>query len=122
MAGYDGIVRCDWANGHQMLTDYHDREWGTPVHSDRKLFEYLLLDAFQAGLSWSTIINKRENFRKAFDNFDYKKIARYDKRKINSLLKNAGIIRNRLKIHAAVTNAKALIEVQKEFGSFNRYI
>ena len=114
--------RCSWPLGSKIMIAYHDKEWGTPVHNDRKLFEYLLLDAFQAGLSWSTIINKRKNFRKAFDNFDYKKIARYNKRNINSLLKDAGIIRNRLKIHAAVTNAKAIIGVQKEFGSFNRYI
>ncbi len=104
------------------MIKYHDNEWGTPVHNDRKLFEFLVLDAFQAGLSWSTIINKRENFRKAFDNFDYKKIAKYNKTKVNSLLKDTGIIRNRLKIHATIDNAIAFIKVKKEFGSFDKYI
>lgn len=114
--------RCSWLLGSKIMVAYHDKEWGTPVHSDRKLFEYLVLDTFQAGLSWSTIINKRENFRNAFDNFDYKKIAGYDKRKINSLLKDAGIIRNRLKIHATLMNAKSFIKIQKEFCSFSKYI
>ena len=104
------------------MIKYHDKEWGTPVHNDKKLFEFLLLEGMQAGLSWSTILNKRENFRKAFDNFDFNKIARYDKRKINSLLKDAGIIRNKLKIESAVTNAKAFLAVRKEFGTFDKYI
>ena len=104
------------------MVEYHDNEWGNPVHNDRKHFEFLLLDGFQAGLSWSTILRKRKNFKKAFDNFDYKKIAKYDKRKINSLLKDEGIIRNKLKVHSAVTNAQKLMEVQKEFGSFDNYI
>jgi DNA-3-methyladenine glycosylase I len=101
---------------------YHDKEWGVPLHNDRKLFEFLVLEGFQAGLSWLTILRKRENFREAFDNFDFNKVARYDKRKINSLLKNSGIIRNRLKITGAVTNAKAFLEVRKEFSTFDKYI
>jgi len=101
---------------------YHDNEWGVPIHGDRKLFEFLVLEGFQAGLSWLTILRKRENFRKAFDNFDFNKVAAYDKRKINSLLSDAGIIRNKLKIAAAITNAKAFLEVRKEFGTFDKYI
>ena len=101
---------------------YHDEEWGVPVHDDRKLFEYLVLDAFQAGLSWSTILNKRENFRKAFDNFDATRIASYKKRKIAQLLADAGIVRNRLKVHATVSNAAAFLQVQKEFGTFDAYV
>ncbi len=101
---------------------YHDEEWGVPVHDDRKLFEFLVLDGFQAGLSWSTILNKRENFRKAFDNFDATRIARYKKRKIAQLLADAGIVRNRLKVHATVSNAAAFLHVQKEFGTFDAYV
>jgi DNA-3-methyladenine glycosylase I len=101
---------------------YHDNEWGTPLHDDNKHFEFIILDGFQAGLSWSTIINKRENFRKAFDNFDPKKIAKYDEKKIQKLLNDPGIVRNRLKVYSAVTNAKAFLAVQKEFGTFNKYI
>lgn len=101
---------------------YHDEEWGVPVHEDRKLFEFLLLDSFQAGLSWQTILNKRENFRKAFDNFEAKKIAKYGKAKKKSLMQDAGIIRNRLKIESAITNAKGFLEIQKEFGSFDIYL
>jgi DNA-3-methyladenine glycosylase I len=101
---------------------YHDREWGVPVRDDRKLFEFLILEGAQAGLSWSTILNKRENYRRAFDNFDARKIAKYDARKVRSLLADAGIVRNRLKIEAAIQNAKAFLEVQKEFGSFDAYI
>jgi DNA-3-methyladenine glycosylase I len=101
---------------------YHDTEWGVPVHDDRKWFEFIVLDMFQAGLSWSTILNKRENFRKAFDNFEPEKIARYNQRKVAKLLNDAGIIRNRLKIAATITNAKAFLAVQKEFGSFDNYI
>jgi DNA-3-methyladenine glycosylase I len=104
------------------MIEYHDREWGVPLHNDNKLFEYMILDAFQAGLSWNTIINKRDNFRKAFDNFDPVKISKYGDRKIQSLLNDAGIIRNRLKVNAAVTNAKAFLKVQKEFGTFDNYI
>ena len=105
-----------------LLLDYHDKEWGVPIHDDRKIFEFLILEGFQAGLSWITILRKRENFRKAFDNFDFFKVARYDKRKINSLMKDAGIIRNRLKIGGAVSNAKAFIETRREFGTFDSYI
>jgi len=104
------------------MIKYHDKEWGVPLHNDRKLFEFLLLEGFQAGLSWRTILHKRDNFRKAFDNFDFNKIAKYDKRKINSLLKDAGIIRNKLKINSAISNAKAFIAVRKEFGTFDKYI
>ncbi len=104
------------------MIEYHDKEWGNPVHSDRKHYEFLLLDGFQAGLSWQTILRKRKNFKKAFDNFDYKKIAKYDERKINSLLKDEGIIRNKLKVNGAVINAKLFMDIQKEFGSFDKYI
>ncbi len=113
--------RCVWAK-KPLDIEYHDTEWGVPVHDERKLFEFLLLDAFQAGLSWSTILAKRENFRKAFDNFDYRKVAQYDQKKSDDLLQDAGIIRNKLKIHAAIGNAKAFIKVQEEFGSFDKYI
>ena len=101
---------------------YHDKEWGVPLHDDKKLFEFMILDAFQAGLSWSTIINKRENFRKAFDNFDYEKISRYKEAKIKKLLNDTGIIRNRLKIYSTVDSAKAFMKVIDEFGSFDKYI
>jgi DNA-3-methyladenine glycosylase I len=114
--------RCSWPSDDPLMIKYHDKEWGTPVHNDRKLFEFLLLEGMQAGLSWNTILNKRENFRKAFDNFDFNNVAKYDKRKINSLLKDAGIIRNKLKIESAVTNAKAFLKVRKEFGTFDKYI
>ena len=113
--------RCDWAK-KPLDIEYHDREWGIPVHDDRKLFEYLLLDGFQAGLSWSTILSKRENFRKAFDAFDYRKIAGYNSKKIETLLQDQGIIRNKLKIKAAISNAQAFLKVQEEFDSFDRYI
>lgn len=113
---------CDWPGDNELMIEYHDTEWGTPVHDDGKLFEFLMLDVAQAGLSWQTVLNKRENYRKAFDHFDPAKIVRYNKRKITSLLKNPGIIRNRMKIEAAVTNARAVLEVQKEFGSFDAYI
>jgi DNA-3-methyladenine glycosylase I len=104
------------------MIHYHDTEWGVPVHDDRKLFEFLVLDAMQAGLSWRTILLKRENFRKAFDNFDAEKVARYTAKRVAKLLQNPGIIRNRLKVHSAVTNARALLRVQEEFDSFDRYI
>ncbi len=114
--------RCSWPTNEPLLIKYHDKEWGVPVHNDKKLFEFLLLEGFQAGLSWLTILRKRKNFRKAFDNFDFNKIAKYDKRKINSLLKDEGIIRNKLKIESAIANAKAFLQVRKEFGTFDKYI
>ncbi len=114
--------RCPWATSDPLYILYHDYEWGKPVHDDRKLFEMLILEGAQAGLSWITILKKRENYRKAFDNFDAKKIARYDENKIKQLLKNKGIIRNRLKVEAAIQNARAFLAVQKEFGSFDKYI
>jgi len=113
---------CSWPKGDPLLTKYHDTEWGVPLHNDKKLFEFLILEGFQAGLSWLTVLKKRENFRKAFDTFDFKKVATYDQLKINSLLKDSGIIRNKLKIESAITNAKAFIDVRKEFGTFNKYI
>jgi DNA-3-methyladenine glycosylase I len=115
-------TRCPWPADDKLMIEYHDKEWGVPLHNDRKLFEFLVLEGFQAGLSWRTILHKRENFRKAFDNFDYNKVAKYDKRKVNSLLKDAGIIRNKLKIEGAITNAKAFLLVRKEFGTFDKYI
>lgn len=116
------VKRCGWCLGDPLYVKYHDKEWGVPVHSDKKLFEFLILEGFQAGLSWLTILKKRENFRKAFDNFDFNKIAKYGKRKINSLLNDKGIIRNKLKINASVNNANAFLDVRKEFGTFNKYI
>ena len=113
---------CSWPTNDPLMIKYHDKEWGVPVHNDKKLFEFLLLEGMQAGLSWRTVLYKRENFRKAFDNFDFNKVAKYNKRKINSLLKDEGIIRNKLKVESAVTNAKAFLNVRKEFGTFNRYI
>jgi len=113
---------CPWPTGDKLLIKYHNKEWGVPIHNDKKLFEFLILEGFQAGLSWLIIMRKRENFRKAFDNFDFNKVAGYNKRKINSLLKDIGIIRNKLKIEGAVANAKAFIEVRKEFGTFDKYI
>ena len=113
---------CAWAQSHELNRHYHDTEWGTPVHDDRLLFEFLILEGAQAGLSWLTILKKRENYRRAFDGFDAEKIARYGDKKIASLLADEGIVRNRLKIASAVTNAKAFLAVQKEFGSFDRYI
>ena len=115
-------VRCGWAGNDALYAEYHDKEWGRPVHHDGVLFEFLMLEGAQAGLSWITVLRKRENYRRAFDNFDPKKIAKYDAKKLASLMQNEGIIRNRLKIASAVINAKAFMEVQKEFGSFNRYI
>ncbi len=115
-------TRCQWAGKDPLYISYHDKEWGVPVYDDAKLFEFLILETFQAGLSWLTILKKRENFRLAFDNFDYKKIAAYDTKKKEELRQNAGIIRNKLKINATVTNAIAFMEIQKEFGSFSSYI
>lgn len=113
--------RCSWCGEDPLYVAYHDTEWGIPVYDDATLFEFLLLETFQAGLSWITILKKREHFRKAFDNFDYKKIATYDTKKIAALLENKGIIRNKLKVHSAITNAQAFMKVQKEFGSFSTY-
>jgi len=114
--------RCGWCLGDPLYEAYHDNEWGVPVYDDDTLFEFLILETFQAGLSWITILRKRENFRKAFDNFDYKKIADYGETEIERLLEDAGIIRNKLKIKATVTNAQAFLKVQEEFGSFSKYI
>lgn len=114
--------RCGWCEGDDLYEAYHDNEWGVPVYDDATLFEFLILETFQAGLSWITILRKRENFRKAFDNFDYKKIANYKQSKIEDLLQDAGIIRNKLKVNATVTNAQAFIKTQEEFGSFSKYI
>lgn len=113
---------CSWPTTDPLLIKYHDTEWGVPLHNDRKLFEFLILEGFQAGLSWLTILRKREDFRRAFDNFDFNKVATFGKRKVDSLLKDNGIIRNRLKIESAVTNAIAFLEVRKEFGTFDTYI
>jgi DNA-3-methyladenine glycosylase I len=115
-------IRCEWGTEDSLYLDYHDKEWGVPVHDDRRLFEFLVLDTMQAGLSWFIILKKRENFRKAFDNFDPSKIAKYDEKKIKKLLSDKGIIRNRRKIEAAIQNAKAFLAVQEEFGSFDAYI
>lgn len=117
-----GVQKCGWCLGDPLYEAYHDQEWGVPVKDDATLFEFLILETFQAGLSWITILRKRENFRAAFDNFDYQKIALYDQGKIAELLQDAGIIRNRLKILATVTNANAFMKVQDEFGSFSDYI
>jgi DNA-3-methyladenine glycosylase I len=114
-------VRCAWAN-NELSIRYHDEEWGVPVHDDRVLFEFLILEGAQAGLSWNTILNKRENYRKAFDGFEAKLVSRYDQRKVEKLLGDPGIVRNKLKLASAVENAKAFLRVQEEFGSFDRYI
>ncbi len=118
-----GKKRCAWAEGgNELYIHYHDREWGVPVRDDRRQFEFLVLEGAQAGLSWSTVLNKREGYRKAFANFDPVKVARFSEKKIETLIQNPGIIRNRLKITAAVNNAKAFLDIQKEFGSFDAYI
>ncbi|OEK09290.1 DNA-3-methyladenine glycosylase [Flavivirga aquatica] len=114
--------RCGWCEGDDLYEAYHDNEWGVPVYDDDILFEFLILETFQAGLSWITVLRKRENFKKAFDNFNYKKIAKYNQNKIDELLQDAGIIRNKLKVNATVTNAQAFIKIQEEFGSFSKYI
>lgn len=114
--------RCSWCLKDPVYIQYHDEEWGQPVHDDRKLFEFLVLESFQAGLSWLTVLKKRENFRKAFAGFDAKKIARFDQKKVEELMEDAGIIRNRMKIEAAINNAKLFLEIQKEFGSFDKYV
>lgn len=116
------MERCEWPSTNALMIEYHDCEWGVPVHDEIKLFEFLVLDAFQAGLSWQTILNKRENFRKAFDKFDYLKIAAYNAAKEEELTQDAGIIRNRLKIKATIGNAKAFIKIQQEYGSFDHFI
>lgn len=113
--------KCGWCVGDTLYETYHD-EWGVPVYDDAKLFEFLILETFQAGLSWITVLRKRENFRKAFDNFDYKKIATYNQEKTDALLQDSGIIRNKLKVKATISNAQAFIKIQKEFGSFSKYI
>ncbi len=118
----DQIYRCNWANSNPLLSDYHDQEWGTPVHNDQLLFEHLALDSFQAGLSWLTILKKRDNFRKAFDNFNIDAIAAYDNSKITELLSNPGIIRNRQKIEAIVNNARCVQKIQYQFKSFDVFI
>jgi DNA-3-methyladenine glycosylase I len=114
--------RCEWASSNALYIEYHDNEWGVPVHDDRKIFAMLVLEGTQAGLNWLTVLRKRENYREAFDNFDPRKVAKYDKKKFQKLLANDGIIRNKLKINSAIQNARAFLEVQKEFGSFDGYI
>lgn len=114
--------KCKWCVGDTLYEAYHDKEWGVPVYDDAKLFEFLILETFQAGLSWITILRKRENFRVAFDNFDYKKIAQYQQDKFDVLIEDAGIIRNKLKIKATISNAQAFLKIQNEFGSFSKYI
>ena len=114
--------RCGWCEGDSLYEKYHDNEWGVPVYDDKRLFEFLLLETFQAGLSWITILRKRENFRKAFDDFNYRKIAHYSQEKIQELLTDKGIIRNKLKVKSAVTNAQAFIKIQQEFGSFSKFM
>ena len=116
------VKRCEWAGSDQLMVAYHDEEWGVPVHDDRALFEFLILEGAQAGLSWSTILKKRESYRKAYDGFEPGKIARYRDRKAQQLLDNPGIVRNRLKVAASIGNAKAFLQVQEEFGSFDAYI
>ena len=122
MTSMDNKHRCGWCKGDTLYEAYHDQEWGVPVRDDDTLFEFLILETFQAGLSWITVLRKRINFRKAFDSFDYKKIAKYDQTKIDELLQNEGIIRNKLKVRATITNAQAFMNIQKEFGSFSTYI
>ena len=114
--------RCKWAGSDPLYLRYHDKEWGVPVHSDRKLFEFIILEGAQAGLSWITVLKKRQAYREAFDKFDYNKVAKYNERKVKQLLDNPGIIRNQLKVRSAIKNAKAFIEIRKEFGTFNKYI
>ncbi len=114
--------RCAWATHKELDKEYHDEEWGVPLYDDRLLFEFLILEGAQAGLSWTTILAKRENYRNAFDHFDANKIAEYDQKKIDELLNNSGIVRNKLKINSTVTNAKIFLEIQEEYGSFSKYI
>lgn len=116
------LTRCPWCQGNDIMMEYHDTEWGVPLHDDQKHFEFIVLDGFQAGLSWLTVLRKRQNYHKAFANFDVKKVALFDDSDVEELMLDEGIIRNRLKIKAAITNARAFIAVQKEFGSFDKYI
>lgn len=116
------MKKCTWSTKHQLEEDYHDKEWGVPIYEDRLLFEYLILEGAQAGLSWTTVLVKRENYRKVFDNFEAKKIIKYTPKKIEKLLNDKGIIRNKLKVNSVVTNAKAFLEIQKEYGSFSKFI
>ena len=118
----ENITRCQWAGNDALYIKYHDEEWGVPLYDDDKLFEFLILEGFQAGLSWITILRKRENFRKAFDNFDALKIVKYDAQKVEELMQDSGIIRNRLKIEGTITNARLFLEIQQEYGSFREYI
>ena len=118
----DRITRCEWSQGSDLMVEYHDTEWGVPLHDDGKLFEFLVLDCFQAGLSWEIVLKKREAFRLAFDRFDPQLVARYTQKKVQSLLGNPGIIRNRLKVESTITNAARFLEVQAQFGSFDAYI
>lgn len=118
----DGKTRCAWCLSDPLYVKYHDEEWGKPVYDDQLLFEFLILESFQAGLSWLTILRKRENFRKAFAGFDAKKVAKFDEKKYQQLMQDAGIIRNQLKIRAAINNAQRFLEIQKEFGSFAKYV
>jgi len=119
----DNKIRCEWVEGgNELYYDYHDKEWGVAVHDDQMLFEFLILEGAQAGLSWATVLNKREGYLKAFDNFEIEKVAKYDQARIDALLQNPEIIRNKLKVNATVVNAKIILEVQKEFGSFDEYI
>lgn len=116
------VKRCVWPGEDELMINYHDHEWGVPVHDDKKLFEFFVLDAFQAGLSWRTILHKRQNFKKAFANFDIKKVSKFTQKDFDRLILDAGIIRNKLKIHATIINAQKFLEIQKEFGSFDKYI
>ena len=116
------VPRCPWCGDDPLYIAYHDQEWGRPQHDDTKLFEMLILEGAQAGLSWSTILNKRENYRRAFANFDLRKVARFDRRKVAALMNDAGIVRNRLKTESTISNARAILAVQAEFGSFDRYL
>lgn len=122
MATKKNLTRCPWCIGNDIMMEYHDTEWGVPLHDDQKHFEFIVLDGFQAGLSWLTVLRKRQNYHKAFANFDVKKVALFDDSDVEELMLDEGIIRNRLKIKAAITNARAFIAVQKEFGSFDKYI
>ena len=114
--------RCEWCGKDPLYINYHDKEWGVPIYKDQQLFEFLILETFQAGLSWITVLRKRQNFREAFDNFDYKKIVNYDEKKFDELIENTGIIRNKLKIRSTISNAKAFLKIQAEFGSFSKFI
>jgi DNA-3-methyladenine glycosylase I len=116
------MIRCKWAGSDPLYQRYHDKEWGVPVHNDKKLFEFIILEGAQAGLSWITVLKKRQAYREAFDKFDFNIIAKYDEKKVEELLGNSGIIRNQLKIRSAIRNAKVFIEIRKEFGTFNKYI